>query len=116
MPIGQTTSCSRWVIPEDQWIQEVAIGYNNLSINYFAVKTNEDQVFSRGDIVVDDVVDTVQFTQDEFFVGVYGYEDRNYVMTGVGFFYYKCVEVFIPDDEPEPVAPLPLPIAQPVEP
>ncbi len=32
-----------------------------------------------------------------FFIGAFGYEDRNLVLTAMGFFYYDCQEVFVPD-------------------
>jgi hypothetical protein len=43
------------------------------------------------------VISEIDFTQDQYFVGVYGYEDRNLVLTALGFYYYDCMEVFVPN-------------------
>ena len=45
------------------------------------------------------MVTTTEFTQDLYFVGFYGYEDRNLVLTSMGFFYYSCREVFVPEPQ-----------------
>ncbi len=47
-PIGQKASCQSWQVPSGQWIEQITVGYNNYSLNFFEIKTNAQSAFSRG--------------------------------------------------------------------
>ena len=48
-------------------------------------------------------------------MGIFGYEDRNFVMTGIGFIFYECKDVWIPDETtPDETTPEETPLIEPL--